>query len=295
MFRKIVVTTCLKTQSPCLLREEQEQGAAQASPPTPLPAGSPHRLPPSPAVAKPHSQPHLSQPAVPNQAPLPRCSGPGLLVVPTLQARDPGPSALALPRLQAAASPPHFLPLRPLASRRPGAGSSRAPPAAGSFRQPLASLPPTAWSRTHGGNACVPGLAPQPGLHPGRHAALFSAPVATVLGNALVVVAFAVDRSLRSSGNFFLLSLGVADLLMGECGLGAGGTQAALERGTLRWKVSLESWGDLGHRRPGRSWQPGGPPTSVSSVSAGTSASRWLYIPYVRTGEWKFRKELCKL
>ncbi|XP_051689848.1 histamine H3 receptor [Oryctolagus cuniculus] len=80
------------------------------------------------------------------------------------------------------------------------------------------------------GNACAPGLVPEPGwaLHPGPHAAHFSAPaaallaalmallaLATVLGNALVVVAFAVDRSLRSRGNFFFLNLAVADLLVG--------------------------------------------------------------------------------
>ncbi|XP_006170528.1 histamine H3 receptor [Tupaia chinensis] len=83
---------------------------------------------------------------------------------------------------------------------------------------------------------CTPGLGPAPGpgpglgqgLHPGPYAGHFSAPVtvllavlmallalATVLGNALVVVAFAVDRSLRSRGNFFFLNLAVADLLVG--------------------------------------------------------------------------------
>ncbi|XP_047385103.1 histamine H3 receptor-like [Sciurus carolinensis] len=82
------------------------------------------------------------------------------------------------------------------------------------------------------GNACTPGLGPGPGLggglRPGPYASHFSAPVtallaalmallalATVLGNALVVVAFAVDRSLRSRGNFFFLNLAVADLLVG--------------------------------------------------------------------------------
>uniref|UniRef100_A0A8D2DHS1 Histamine H3 receptor n=1 Tax=Sciurus vulgaris TaxID=55149 RepID=A0A8D2DHS1_SCIVU len=82
------------------------------------------------------------------------------------------------------------------------------------------------------GNACTPGLGPGPGLggglRPGPYASHFSAPMtallaalmallalATVLGNALVVVAFAVDRSLRSRGNFFFLNLAVADLLVG--------------------------------------------------------------------------------
>ncbi|CAM9441949.1 unnamed protein product [Bubo scandiacus] len=39
--------------------------------------------------------------------------------------------------------------------------------------------------------------------------------LATVLGNALVIVAFAADRSLRTQGNFFFLNLAIADLLVG--------------------------------------------------------------------------------
>ncbi|KAM6058123.1 LOW QUALITY PROTEIN: histamine H3 receptor-like [Chlamydotis macqueenii] len=39
--------------------------------------------------------------------------------------------------------------------------------------------------------------------------------LAAVLGNALAVLAFVVDRSLRTQGNFFFLILAVADLLVG--------------------------------------------------------------------------------
>ena len=163
-------------------------------------------------------------------------------MVPTLQARGPVPSVPALSWLQAAVSPPHFLPLRSLYPHRPGVGSSRAPPAHG-LPSPAPGIPATySMEPNASSNACVTGLGLQSGLHSGRHAGHFSAPVAallaalrallalaTVLGNSLIVVVFAVDRSLRSSDNF-LLNLAVADLLVGECGLGTGGIQVPCAR-----------------------------------------------------------------
>ncbi|XP_053430162.1 histamine H3 receptor isoform X2 [Nycticebus coucang] len=108
--------------------------------------------------------------------------------------------------------------------------------------------------------------------------------VATVLGNALVMLAFVADSSLRTQNNFFLLNLAISDFLVGKApalahlwsprapttagpaGIGAG-TWVAL--------ADTHPIGGLGLRR-GAFCIP-------------------LYVPYVLTGRWTFGRGLCKL
>ncbi|XP_026900274.1 uncharacterized protein LOC106965995 [Acinonyx jubatus] len=121
------------------------------------------------------------------------------------------------------------------------------------------------------GNACVTGLGLQSGLHSGRHAGHFSAPVAallaalrallalaTVLGNSLIVVVFAVDRSLRSSDNF-LLNLAVADLLVGDLQSSEGHDQEYCFRVGGWWhSSSMDLPSSVGHYVAKRSILPRG-------------------------------------
>ncbi|NWI57672.1 HRH3 protein, partial [Calyptomena viridis] len=114
------------------------------------------------------------------------------------------------------------------------------------------------------GSSCAAG-----GPFSGGTAALLAAlmgllVLATVLGNALVILAFVVDRSLRTHGNFFFLNLAVADLLVGEC------------RGSSGRGLRSEC------------------PCHRPALSAGGFCIP-LYIPYVLTGEWRLGRGLCKL
>ncbi|NXG43299.1 HRH3 protein, partial [Psilopogon haemacephalus] len=70
------------------------------------------------------------------------------------------------------------------------------------------------------GNACAAAVE-RGGTFSADTAALLAAlmgllVLATVLGNALVILAFVVDRSLRTQGHFLFLNLAIADLLVGD-------------------------------------------------------------------------------
>ncbi|NWI63021.1 HRH3 protein, partial [Todus mexicanus] len=66
------------------------------------------------------------------------------------------------------------------------------------------------------GSGCGQGAGPFPAGPAALLAALMGLLVlATVVGNALVILAFVVDRSLRTQGHFFFLNLAIADLLVG--------------------------------------------------------------------------------
>ncbi|KAG8513318.1 Histamine H3 receptor, partial [Galemys pyrenaicus] len=82
--------------------------------------------------------------------------------------------------------------------------------------------------------------------------------VATVLGNALVMLAFVADSSLRTQNNFFLLNLAISDFLPLPMPRTPSLPASGLEHG------------------PGAFCIP-------------------LYVPYELTGRWPFGRGLCKL
>ncbi|XP_031686607.1 histamine H3 receptor-like isoform X2 [Oncorhynchus kisutch] len=102
-----------------------------------------------------------------------------------------------------------------------GAGSSMAVPSHWKSNEMLN------WSVVTQGNATALGDVEMP-ANPRSHYGQFSPSTsvfltvlmtllvfATVLGNALVILAFVVEKSLRTQGNFFFFNLAIADLLVG--------------------------------------------------------------------------------
>lgn len=152
----------------------------------------------------------------------------------------------------------------------------------------------------------------------------------TVAGNALVMLAFVADSSLRTQNNFFLLNLAISDFLVGKVPPAGRrhrhGPAATRRRGGQRARGSGCSSRALPPLRPrscprhppaapgplplspGRSLRPTRHPRGPrGSRRAEPEPHRErtpplagafcipLYVPYVLTGRWIFGRSLCKL
>ncbi|XP_078724663.1 histamine H3 receptor [Lampetra fluviatilis] len=95
------------------------------------------------------------------------------------------------------------------------------PPDSGGLPNESGGSPGSAASQVHvaGGRGMALPWPPGSSWTPGQEALLTALMVvlmlATVVGNAFVILAFAVDRGLRTHANFFFLNLAIADLLVG--------------------------------------------------------------------------------
>lgn len=87
--------------------------------------------------------------------------------------------------------------------------------------------------------------------------------VATVLGNALVMLAFVADSSLRTQNNFFLLNLAISDFLVGKA------PQALPEPGAPTGPASGDWSADLGCLLLGHTPRQGAWPGEEAPVGAG--------------------------
>lgn len=132
----------------------------------------------------------------------------------------------------------------------------------------------------------------------------------TVAGNALVMLAFVADSSLRTQNNFFLLNLAISDFLVGK--VPARGSNSAAGRGARPGMLRLLPPGCASAPAPLLPWSPPAvpgplpqspiaPSVRVPRASPGTGTPLAgafcipLYVPYVLTGRWIFGRSLCKL